>query len=128
MMGTTSTEEDRVVVGVVEEEVDGVTMIMTTEAKISILRLEAIAPVVEEAVEEEEAEGTMVIGNRITGVVVEDIMVTMTVGTINLAAAVVGVVQMKGTTTSMPEIDTIIEMRVGLKLVERTQNGCSFAL
>ena len=127
MMGTTSTEEDRVVVGVVEEEVDGVTMIMTTEAKIPILRLEAIAPVVEEAAAVV-AEGTTVIGNRITGVVVEDIMVTMTVGTINLAAAVVGVVQMKGTTTSMPEIDTTIEMRVGLKLVERTQNGCSFAL
>lgn len=127
-MGTTSTEEDRVVVAVVEEEVDGDTMIMTTEAKIPIRLLEAIAPVAEEAVVEEEAEGTMVIGNRITGVVVEDIMVTMTVGTINMAAAAVGVVQMKGTTTSMPEIDTIIEMRVGLKLGERTQYGCSLAL
>lgn len=104
MVGTTITEEDRLV----EEEEDGDTMIMMTEVKTRIRPLEEIATVVEE-VAVTVAEVTMVIGgSRITGAVVED-MAMMMVGTINMA--VTDVVLMKGTMTSMPETDTIIRKR-----------------
>ena len=97
-----------VVVLVVEVE-DGDTMIMMMEVKIPIRPLEEITLVVEEVAAVEE-EGIMVKGgSRIIGVVVEDILVTMMGGTINMAVTEVDVGQMMDTMTSMPGTDTIIK-------------------